>query len=362
MKKLALAAAGLIVLAFIIITIARLGSDDPVDRPLDERSAERGAQREDFWSVYHKAEKEKHAGNLQAAINGFLEALKIDSVHENSLYYLGSALNDAGQGDSGVAVLEKLISVNRMSARAHHQIARILASPEPGATLDFTRAQAHIDEVLRLNKEESGPFYSLGLMLSEQGSFEEARKQLRSAIETNPSHIKALRLLGYLGLRQGDNEGAVDNYLRALKAGDRSVRSRPGTGEGDTEQSLLDFDPYSSTNIASLFGLAVAAQLNGGYSADIPEKYRLDLPATTDMTSRVPTADNVRTLSASAPISRVFSKHTKPPTKMPDGLSFSQLTIVVPADFNRDGSEDLLLAGIGHDGIAIAAVVEVIGS
>lgn len=64
---------------------------------------------------------------------------------------------------------------------------------------------------------EAGRYVGLGHQLSQAGRFVEAEAYIRKAIELNPRHPMAHNNLGWIRQMQGDDEGAVAAYRKALQ-------------------------------------------------------------------------------------------------------------------------------------------------
>src|SRR6266849_8599931 len=75
------------------------------------------------------------------------------------------------------------------------------------------------DPVLAIlnNAPACGSYVALGHKLSQMRRYAEAEVCNRKAIELNPNHPMAHNNLGWTLQMQGDNQGAVDNYLKALQ-------------------------------------------------------------------------------------------------------------------------------------------------
>ncbi|MDH3889560.1 MAG: FG-GAP-like repeat-containing protein [candidate division Zixibacteria bacterium] len=322
MKKLVLAAALVLLSAFIVVTVLRKTTTDTsnLDKAGDTMGSKAKSEIDDFWAAYNRGEELFRAGQFDRSLDYFQNAIGIDSTHENSWYQLANVYAETGRYSKALECFEHLIEINPMSSRAHRRAGQLLSRPRPGASTDQDLAKAHFEQAQMLNRAESGPHYSMGRLLAAGGEAKPGRELLQKAAATNPRFVEAFRLLGYTDLLHGRYAPAISSYIRALQAG--GVEDAPGAqpGEGDTKQSLSQQGPYSGKNIAALYGLAIAAQSAGGYTNDIPANCQVELPPV----DRRLTPVNV-------------SWTPKPPT--PEATTW--------ADLNGDGKPELITTGAG---------------
>jgi len=280
MKKAAVITALTLVGAFILATaLKQTGSDRSTVNPeSDTLSRVHRDSIGEFWELYNQAEQHRIAGNSQQALDSYRTALRIDPTHENSLYQIGNLYCDVGRYDLAERTLQQLIEVNPMSSRAHRRLGDLLSQPQPGARFDLDEAKSHFEAALRLNREESGPYLSLGRLLVAMGETETGNDFLEQAVNANPRYVEAYRAIAYDALLSRRFDDAMTLYIQALVAGGVDTSPEALPGEGDTEQSLKAQSPASDKNIASLYGLATAALMAGGYSPDAPNNCRLELP------------------------------------------------------------------------------------
>jgi tetratricopeptide (TPR) repeat protein len=190
-----------------------------------------------FWSTFREATVLRGKKDYAGAAARYSDALALDPTHEDSLYYLGQCLLEAGRFAEANAAWESLVAANPHSARGHLALGALLASPDDRAPRDLPRAERHFRRAHEINAEETGPMVRLGEVLIVRGRLEEAEKWLRSAARTNPKSVDAAFLAGYILWKSGDRDAATTYFRKAINAA-RAERPVGGVlGEGDRKGS-----------------------------------------------------------------------------------------------------------------------------
>ena len=191
-----------------------------------------------FWQRLDSATDARIAGDCTRARDLYVEALRLDPGHEDSLYYLGQCHRQLKQPVEARRSFERLVEVNPASARGHLALGALLASSDPGEPLDLETAEAHLRRAHEINGEETGPMVRLGEILIAQEQAEEARTWLEAAARTNPKSVEAPFLLGYLRWEAGDRRGASAHLERAARAARPDAPTRGVLGEGDRKAAF----------------------------------------------------------------------------------------------------------------------------
>ncbi len=186
-----------------------------------------------FWQRLGAATDARIAGEGARARDLYLEALRLDPGHEDSLYYLGQCHRQLGASLEARRSFERLVEVNPASARGHLALGALLASSDPGEPLDLGGAESHLRRAHEINGEETGAMLRLGEVLIVRGRSEEARTWLEAAARTNPKSVEAPFLLGYLSWKAGDARGAHALLGRAVRAARSDAPTKGVLGEGD---------------------------------------------------------------------------------------------------------------------------------
>jgi tetratricopeptide (TPR) repeat protein len=228
---------GVFLLAFLGIAAlkgTRTAQDGPA--PGSVFSEARKAQIAAFWEAYRRASERRQAGDLEAAVPAYREALRLDARHEDTLYYLGNALFDLGRYEEALAAFRQLIAVNPLSARAHFQAGAVLSCPEPGAPFDLEAAEQEFRRTLEINREESEPLVRLGEVALARGDLDAAEAHLTGAVRLNAKAAGAYYLLGYIRWTRGDRAGAAALLHTALRQKAPEKPAHGVLGEGDRRQ------------------------------------------------------------------------------------------------------------------------------
>jgi type 1 glutamine amidotransferase/Tfp pilus assembly protein PilF len=193
-------------------------------------------QQIEFWKVQRAAMDAMKTENDRAkAITLFRQALAIDSHHEDSLYYLGLCLAEAGETEAALAQLDQLRTVNPSSHRAWQQWGVIRASTSRRAA-DLKSAQSALERAHALNPEETGALLALGEVLLMRGDLTTAEQQLTRACMTNPRAINGQFLRGYLAWKRNDSEGAKAFLEKTRAALGPDWQPKGSTSEGDVKR------------------------------------------------------------------------------------------------------------------------------
>ncbi len=192
-----------------------------------------------FWRLQRAAmEAVKVAGDCAGAIQLFEQALALDPVHEDSLYYLSQCLADQGRTEEALERLGALIRVNPQSHRAHRQWAFLRASGDAGPQA-LQDATAALERAVAINPEETGALELLGEIDLMRGDLAAAERHLALACQTNPQAAKAFFLRGYVAWMRGNTEAARAHLQAASPARPQRERLPEGaTGEGDVQRRM----------------------------------------------------------------------------------------------------------------------------
>ncbi len=85
-----------------------------------------------------------------------------------------------------------------------------------GGGVKFAGAQGQ-DKVQAANEKAAQDYYKYGLILSEEGRYEDAAKAFRQALGIKPSWAEAHSLLGSVLTQTGDLHGAEQELRQAVK-------------------------------------------------------------------------------------------------------------------------------------------------
>jgi tetratricopeptide (TPR) repeat protein len=189
-----------------------------------------------FWTKQRAAmDAMKRDGDLDRAIELFQQALKLDSDHQDSRYYLASCLARQNRTDEAIAQLRELTRIEPRSHRGHKQLGILLASQTQP---DLAGAQAALERALEINREETGSLLALGEVAIMRGELEQAERRLSLVCQTNPRAAGGFYFLGYVALQQGDERQATEMLRRAREALGEEWAPEGTTSEGDVRHTM----------------------------------------------------------------------------------------------------------------------------
>lgn len=189
-----------------------------------------------FWTLYREGERHRIEGRLSQAVSAYEEALALNPLHKNALYYLASVHLELGDNSAAEAALIRLLDVDSESARAHTQMGVLYVCPGPGRIPDPVRARAAFDRASSINPEQTGSLLWLSLAALVEGDVAEAGHLLDQVLGTNPESIPGIFLRGYVSWEAGRASEAQDALNRALELASTSSGGE-GLLEGDTRGS-----------------------------------------------------------------------------------------------------------------------------
>ena len=227
------------------------GGTSPTAPPTRSEDREKQGVR-DFWTLNREANRLRLAEDYEKAAETFRRCLDINSEHEDSLYYLGASLEGSGEYSGAAAAYRRMIALNPSSNRAISQLAHILATPYPGAPSDLKEARALLNRSIKLNREHSGPYLSLGRSLLDQGRFARAAEAFETAAQFGSAEGRFLT--GYAAIVQGQSTKARAAFQQVFHVAEeeRKLQARGGKQEGDVAKNAgLALNPVLSAAIRS---------------------------------------------------------------------------------------------------------------
>jgi len=207
-----------------------------------------------FWDLYREATQRRLNGELEAAAELYRQALALDSLHENALYYLGNTYLELGRLEAAYQVWQRLTAAHPRSSRVFMQLGRLAMCYPESPLFDLKAARASFERALALNKD-SGPVLHLGEVALLEGRLEEAAALFDKVRAMNFCSVPAYVFRAYLAWRAGDRESAIALLAKArplvrqqietarlqLEEGNTRV-GRALVAEEATKCPLLDFD------------------------------------------------------------------------------------------------------------------------
>ena len=223
-----------------------------------------------------KATEAHREGNLEAAEQGYRDALRENPQDHKTLHLLSLVLIDANRLDEALTTVEKAIELDESSGEYFQTLAVIqhrkgnlggaVANMEQAVqndpnlphghnTLgylqllagDLNQAESTLRIAVRLDPESPAPCTNLGMVLMAKGDLSDARTELNRALSIDENFLPARAGLGEVFLAEGAHAFAIECFRRCHDAqpehpqfiallGSALVRN----GELEEAQDLLD--------------------------------------------------------------------------------------------------------------------------
>jgi tetratricopeptide (TPR) repeat protein len=162
---------------------------------------------------YNQALAFAHAGDIDAAIDGFRTALRLDPDYTDAHYNLGVALGIRGRWPEAVAHYREAARRAPTSARIRLNLGVALSH---AGQLDA--AVAELREALRIDPAYAKARIALGSILVRQRHWREAAQHLEEALRAAPDSAEAHRRLGIVLANEARWDEAAGHLRRALEA------------------------------------------------------------------------------------------------------------------------------------------------
>ena len=339
MKKPLIVLAILVVTSFTLVAVLRRRAVDRLEVGEGPASAEKERIR-NFWETYHKANTLRLQSAYAEAASAYLECLRLNPSHEDSLYYLGSCFEELGDYTQAAATYRKLIAVNAASDRAFSELGNTLSAVAPGAPVDLDQARQVYQRSIEINREQAGPFLHLGSLELNERHYQAALEDFRLAAGFGAPEGNFL--VAYTLFLQQKYCEAVQPLRKVLEgyAKDRKIIKKGVFSEGDVLPAPgKPLTPLEKTGLKSILLLYWIAQHLGGYPAEIPAEFQV--PAPSSGTGVSPLRGHSQDGRATVRADHGFALVT---AKLGVKLSAGRAAW---ADFDKDGRTDLLTAGSG---------------
>ena len=236
-----------------LLLLAGCASRTASQESTDASEAER-ARVVQFWKLYREATQRRLGGELEAAVELYRQALALDSLHENALYYLGNTYLELGRLEDAYRIWQRLATAHPRSNWAFMQLGRLQMCYPESPLFDLEASRASFERALALNKD-SGLVLHLGEVALLEGRFEEAAALFDKVLAMNFRSVPAYVLKAYLAWQAGDRKTAAALLAQARPyARARTDAARLQLEEGNTRTGralvseeattcpLLDFD------------------------------------------------------------------------------------------------------------------------
>ena len=148
---------------------------------------------------------------LPAAVDQFVEALRLNPNHVEARMALSSILLQEGDSYAAVSELQRVIRYAPRNAGLY-----MLLGNGQYASRQYPEAIAAFRKVLELNPQLPLAHYGIGLALLKQQRAAEAAKEFESSVNMNPQNALANYQLGKIALKEGDLAKAATHLNEAI--------------------------------------------------------------------------------------------------------------------------------------------------
>jgi Tfp pilus assembly protein PilF len=152
-------------------------------------------------------------GDVDHAREALERSLALDSTNVKTLLNLGRVLLDQGHPDDALVRVESAVALDSGSAEVHRVKARV-----ESALGRRDSAEASYRVALSIDPTDSWSMNNLGLLLIDEGRYEEALQPLARAVELRPESPAFANNLGVALERTGHAGSAAIAYQSALAA------------------------------------------------------------------------------------------------------------------------------------------------
>jgi tetratricopeptide (TPR) repeat protein len=263
---------GIAIAAMVVFAVVMRGRDElriagPTSAAAPSADSARARARI-FWERYRTATDYRTEGKLGEAAASYTEALALDSVHEDALYYLGNVERELGRCAEAERAWRRLVAVNPRSDRGHGRLGELHLCLEDPAWRDLPRAEEEFQMALRINREQIGPLLRLGQVALLARRTREAAGYFDAVLGTNTGSGPAHYYSGFLAWKSGDTRSALHHYEQALSSTPPPAK---GSNEGDTKNAppptpLQDPTcPAFQTHLVTVGGSAARETMEASY-------------------------------------------------------------------------------------------------
>jgi tetratricopeptide (TPR) repeat protein len=175
----------------------------------------------------------------------------------------GVQLEQVGRFDDAIAETEKALELDPSLAKAHLNLLILYAK-----TGKAKQAEEQYKAVLASDPDQSpDAYYNYGVLLVDEGKFDEAEKAFRKTLAIAPSNDAAHNNLGYLLERQGKLSEAAAEYRKAIEARPNSREAHFKLGrilvnqqqyQEGIEQLLQTLSPVDENTPTYLYAIGAA--------------------------------------------------------------------------------------------------------
>jgi len=180
-------------------------------------------------------------GQTDAAINQYLEAIRLKPNFAKAYNNLGFIFDKQGRIDEAISQFLKVIRLTPNDAEAHSNLGNALLKKN---RIDEAIRQHR--EAVRLAPDNANIHYNLAIALDMNGQTDEAITHFQEAIRLNPGYAEARNNLGIAFLKKAQIDEAIDQFQEVLRLTPNDPKAHNNLGiallqKGKNDEAIAQF-------------------------------------------------------------------------------------------------------------------------
>lgn len=207
----------ILLIAFAGITIVKY-----LEHPGDSGSLTevvKSDSKQKFWTYYNRATEYRLQGKEDSSIIAYQEALKLNPVHEDALYYIGNMYMKMDKFDKARETWEKLIELNPQSERAYNQLGNLYFCVNHTDYFHPEKSKWYYKRAADLNNLTLNPNLRLGEIALFQNRTNDALGILNKLSVMDQKNAEIFFILGYINWKSGKEQEAIKDLKRTFEEG-----------------------------------------------------------------------------------------------------------------------------------------------
>ena len=172
-----------------------------------------------FWTYYNRATEYRLQDQEDSSIIAYQEALKLNPVHEDALYYIGNMYMKIDKFDKARETWEKLIELNPQSERAYNQLGNLYFCVKHTEYFHPEKSKWYFKRAADLNNLTLNPNLRLGEIALFQNRTNDAFGILNKLSVMDQKNAEIFFILGYLNWKSGKEQEAIKDLERTFEEG-----------------------------------------------------------------------------------------------------------------------------------------------
>mmetsp|Transcript_33139 Transcript_33139/g.54805 ORF Transcript_33139/g.54805 Transcript_33139/m.54805 type:complete len:291 (-) Transcript_33139:483-1355(-) len=166
--------------------------------------------------LYHQGLNCLQDGSHHAAINFFEKCIQFNRDHVNALYHLGQIHEEMGAFVTARIYYGRVLAIEEDNPNANFSLGSLYLNEE-----QYGKAEGYLQKAVELNPSDAEAWINLGLVRYSLDMPQAATAAFLECLAVAPERSKisatALYNLGNLQHKQGDIEGAINSFSRAVE-------------------------------------------------------------------------------------------------------------------------------------------------